>query len=96
MARCSSKLEELRKINSIGSRARNITIYKGMKAVMLIIKFISNNNLKNEQMQVQKGDLKTLKHFIKPDQTVVIPPLNKNGQIYKKEKGKTNIINKKS
>ena len=36
---------------------------------------------------------KTLKHFIKPDQTDVIPPLNKNGQIYTEEKEKANILN---
>ena len=35
----------------------------------------------------------TLKHFIQPDQSDVIPPLNKNGQIYTEEKEKTNILN---
>ena len=34
----------------------------------------------------QNGWWKTLRHFIKPDQTDVIPPLNKNGQIYTEEK----------
>ena len=37
---------------------------------------------------------KTLKHLIKPDQTDVIRPLNKNGQIYTEEKEKANILNK--
>ena len=60
---------------------------------MLIIKFSSNNILKNEQIQVQKRGWKTLKHFIKPGQTVAITPLNKNGQIYTEEKGKANILN---
>ena len=41
----------------------------------------------------QNGWWKTLKHFIKPDQTDVIPPLNKNGQIYTEEKEKANILN---
>ena len=41
----------------------------------------------------QNGWWKTLKHFIKPDQTNVIPPLNKNGHIYTKEKEKANILN---
>ena len=36
---------------------------------------------------------KTLKHFIKPEQADVIPPLNKNGQIYTEEKDKANILN---
>ena len=36
---------------------------------------------------------KLLKHFTKPDQTDVIPPLNKNGQIYTEEKEKANILN---
>ena len=39
------------------------------------------------------GWWKTLKHFIKPDQTDVIPPLNKNGQIYSEEKENANILN---
>ena len=39
------------------------------------------------------GWWKTLKHFIQPDQTDVIPPLNKNGQIYTEEKEKANILN---
>ena len=30
----------------------------------------------------QNGWWKTLKHFIKPDQSDVIPPSNMNGQIY--------------
>ena len=41
----------------------------------------------------QNGWWKTLKHCIKPDQTDVIPPLNKNGQIYTEEKEKANILN---
>ena len=41
----------------------------------------------------QNGWWKTLKHFIKPNQTDVIQPLNKNGQIYTEEKEKANILN---
>ena len=37
--------------------------------------------------------MKTLKHFIKPDQADFIPPLNKNGHIYTEENDKTNILN---
>ena len=37
--------------------------------------------------------MESLKHFIKPDQTDVIPPLNKNGQFYTEEKEKANILN---
>ena len=40
----------------------------------------------------QNGWWKTLKHFIKPGQTDVIPPLNKNGQIYTEEKEKSKYI----
>ena len=36
---------------------------------------------------------KTLKHFIKPEQADVIPPLNTNGQIYTEDKDKANILN---
>ena len=41
----------------------------------------------------QNGWWKTLKQFIKPDQTDVMSPLNKNGQIYTEEKEKANILN---
>ena len=36
---------------------------------------------------------KTLKQFIKPDQTNIIPPLNKDGLIYSDEIDKANILN---
>ena len=37
--------------------------------------------------------METFETFFKPDQTDVIPPLNKNGQIYTEEKEKANILN---
>ena len=37
--------------------------------------------------------MENFKHFIKPDLTDVIPPLNKNGQIYTEEKEKANLVN---
>ena len=40
-----------------------------------------------------KGWWKTLKQFIKPDQTNFIPPLNKDGLIYSDEIDKANILN---
>ena len=40
-----------------------------------------------------KGWWKTLKQFIKPDQTNIIPPLNKDGLIYSDEIDKANILN---
>ena len=58
MARCSSRYDELRDINSIGCRARNITIYKweigNFKIVTFIVNFGRNNIIRNGQMQVQK------------------------------------------
>ena len=53
MARCSSKTNELRYIDSIGCRARNITILKWeienfkIKVVTFIISFGRNNFIKN-------------------------------------------------
>ena len=49
---------------------------------------------KSQKLNTQQNDWwKTLKQFIKPDQADVIPPLNKNGQIYTEEKDKANILN---
>ena len=57
MARCSSKSDELRNINYIGYRARNINIYKWdnfkIKIVTFIVKFGRNNIVRKGQMQVQ-------------------------------------------
>ena len=56
MARCSSKSDELRKINSIACRARNITKNNNFK--IKIVTFIINIGrtyiIRNGQMQVQK------------------------------------------
>ena len=58
IARCSSKTIELRDIDSIGCRAKNITIYKWeidnfkIKVVTFIINFGRNNIIRNLQMQV--------------------------------------------
>ena len=40
-----------------------------------------------------KDRWKTLKYFIKPDQTSSIPPLNKDGTIYLSTEEKANILN---
>ena len=37
--------------------------------------------------------MENFKHFIKPDQADVIPPLIKNGQIYTEENDIANILN---
>ena len=53
IARCSSKTNELRDIDSIGCRARNITIekweidYFKIKVVSFIINFGRNNIIRN-------------------------------------------------
>ena len=60
MARCSGKSDKLRNINSIGCRARNITIEKWeidnfkIKIVTFIVNFGRNNIIRNGQMQIQK------------------------------------------
>ena len=52
----------------------------------MTVKFASRNTKQNNWW-------KTLKHFIKPEQTDVIRPMNKNGQFYTKEKDKANTMN---
>ena len=53
MARCLSKTNELRCIDSIGCRARNITVYKWkiddceIKVVTFIINFGRNNSIRS-------------------------------------------------
>ena len=58
IARFSSKTNELRNIDSVGCRARKITIQKWgygnfkIKVVTFIINFGINNIIRNRQMQV--------------------------------------------
>ena len=60
ISRCSSKPNKLRDIDSIGCRARNVTIKNGkltilkIKIVTFIINFGKNNIIRNGQMQVRK------------------------------------------
>ena len=60
MARCSSKRNELRDVDSIGCRARNTTIKNGkltkfkIKVVKFIMNFGRSNIIRSLQMQALK------------------------------------------
>ena len=78
----------MKHINSF--KISNVTseIRKSKKEVLskLTVNLASPNTKQNNWKKI-------LKHFIKPEQADVIPPLNENGQVYTKEKDKANILN---
>ena len=70
---------------------RNLTTNEIRKSKKDVINKLTEK-LKNQNTR-PKDWWKTLKHFIKPDQTHTIPPLHKDGQTYSDEFDKANILN---